>query len=262
MSSTSWAFDHLNQLTPDQIISPSNGPSNELERNEFNFSLPVSNLDLHSQLEQWTNVTFDFDLPPLDLDYNLNNNSSYSPSDELNSKDELLLLQQQQLNQLKQLNSITTTTSSSSSIPSTSNTTQYSSALNLGGSFNHSNLGSYTDSNGLDTLTRLTNYNIPISTPFIPYNELHLPIVPTPSTSTSSSSSTTPIASSNSSTKPVNVKKRKQSISGQTDIIGIVSSNNSDEVDEFPALVLGNDEAANAIAIEEDKRRRNTAASG
>ncbi|KAL8292018.1 hypothetical protein RQP46_001484 [Phenoliferia psychrophenolica] len=54
-----WAFNQLNQLSPES--SPHNGPGSELDRSESSLSFPVSGEALQAQLEAWTNVAFDFD---------------------------------------------------------------------------------------------------------------------------------------------------------------------------------------------------------
>ncbi|GAA5954552.1 hypothetical protein JCM21900_005986 [Sporobolomyces salmonicolor] len=56
-----WAFEQLNQLTPSPGVSPTNGPSQD--RNELTLSFPCDGSALQAQLEQWTNVAFDFDSP-------------------------------------------------------------------------------------------------------------------------------------------------------------------------------------------------------
>ncbi|GAA5903443.1 uncharacterized protein JCM6883_005005 [Sporobolomyces salmoneus] len=61
-----WAFNQLNQLTPSPGISPSNGPVQE--RNELTLSFPCDGNALQAQLEQWTNVAFDFDSPDFGSD--------------------------------------------------------------------------------------------------------------------------------------------------------------------------------------------------
>ncbi|GAA6062641.1 hypothetical protein JCM10212_003453 [Sporobolomyces blumeae] len=61
-----WAFNQLNQLTPSPGISPSNGPVQE--RNEMTLSFPCDGNALQAQLEQWTNVAFDFDSPDFGSD--------------------------------------------------------------------------------------------------------------------------------------------------------------------------------------------------
>ncbi|KAK4701893.1 hypothetical protein P7C70_g4340, partial [Phenoliferia sp. Uapishka_3] len=54
-----WAFNQLNRLSPQS--SPANGPGSELERSDSSLSFPVHGGDLQAQLEAWTNVSFDFD---------------------------------------------------------------------------------------------------------------------------------------------------------------------------------------------------------
>ncbi|BGP14611.1 hypothetical protein JCM10213_002221 [Rhodosporidiobolus nylandii] len=54
-------FDQLNQLTPSPGISPANGPAKD--RNDLALSFPCDGTALHAQLEAWTNVAFDFDSP-------------------------------------------------------------------------------------------------------------------------------------------------------------------------------------------------------
>ncbi|GAA5881519.1 hypothetical protein JCM16303_005688 [Sporobolomyces ruberrimus] len=61
-----WAFNQLNQLTPSPGISPSNGPVQE--RNDLTLSFPCDGNILQAQLEQWTNVAFDFDSPDFGSD--------------------------------------------------------------------------------------------------------------------------------------------------------------------------------------------------
>ncbi|GAA5934955.1 bZIP transcription factor [Sporobolomyces koalae] len=61
-----WAFNQLNQLTPSPGISPSNGPVKE--RDELTLSFPCDGNALQAQLEQWTNVAFDFDSPDFGSD--------------------------------------------------------------------------------------------------------------------------------------------------------------------------------------------------
>ncbi|GAA5832633.1 hypothetical protein JCM3766R1_004273 [Sporobolomyces carnicolor] len=61
-----WAFNQLNQLTPSPGISPSNGPVKE--RNDLTLSFPCDGNALQAQLEQWTNVAFDFDSPDFGSD--------------------------------------------------------------------------------------------------------------------------------------------------------------------------------------------------
>ncbi|GAA5884633.1 hypothetical protein JCM6882_005327 [Rhodosporidiobolus microsporus] len=52
-------FDQLNQLTP----SPGNGPNQQQDRNSDTLSFPCDGNALQAQLEAWTNVAFDFDSP-------------------------------------------------------------------------------------------------------------------------------------------------------------------------------------------------------
>ncbi|GAA5855479.1 hypothetical protein JCM8547_007850 [Rhodosporidiobolus lusitaniae] len=54
-------FSQLNQLAPSPGISPANGPTQD--RNDLTLSFPCDGNALQAQLEAWTTVAFDFDSP-------------------------------------------------------------------------------------------------------------------------------------------------------------------------------------------------------
>ncbi|GAA6002184.1 hypothetical protein JCM10207_003114 [Rhodosporidiobolus poonsookiae] len=54
-------FEQLNQLTPNPGVSPTNGQSHD--RSDQTLSFPCDSSALTAQLEAWTNVAFDFDSP-------------------------------------------------------------------------------------------------------------------------------------------------------------------------------------------------------
>ncbi|BGO90157.1 hypothetical protein NBRC10512_002550 [Rhodotorula toruloides] len=64
MSGHSWAFEQLNQLAPSPGTTPANGPARD--RSDLTLSFPCDPDALQAQLEQWTTVAFDFDSPPAD----------------------------------------------------------------------------------------------------------------------------------------------------------------------------------------------------
>ncbi|KAK4047782.1 hypothetical protein OIO90_006081 [Microbotryomycetes sp. JL221] len=53
------AFERLNQLTPSPGVSPANGP--DQDRNDLTLSFPVSGSELQASLEAWTTRSFNFD---------------------------------------------------------------------------------------------------------------------------------------------------------------------------------------------------------
>ncbi|SCZ99561.1 BZ3500_MvSof-1268-A1-R1_Chr3-1g06100 [Microbotryum saponariae] len=59
--SNSWAFSQLNQLTPSPGVSPQNGPDAVAQRDDLSLSFPCDGTVLQAQLEAWTSVAFDFD---------------------------------------------------------------------------------------------------------------------------------------------------------------------------------------------------------
>uniref|UniRef100_A0A0K3C7V3 BY PROTMAP: gi/472588450/gb/EMS25922.1/ regulatory protein cys-3, transcription factor [Rhodosporidium toruloides NP11] gi/647396242/emb/CDR38266.1/ RHTO0S03e07140g1_1 [Rhodosporidium toruloides] n=1 Tax=Rhodotorula toruloides TaxID=5286 RepID=A0A0K3C7V3_RHOTO len=61
MSGHSWAFE---QLAPSPGTTPANGPARD--RSDLTLSFPCDPDALQAQLEQWTTVAFDFDSPPAD----------------------------------------------------------------------------------------------------------------------------------------------------------------------------------------------------
>ncbi|BGP23346.1 hypothetical protein JCM10295v2_002242 [Rhodotorula toruloides] len=64
MSGQSWAFEQLNQLAPSPGTTPANGPARD--SSSLTLSFPCDPDALQAQLEQWTTVAFDFDSPPAD----------------------------------------------------------------------------------------------------------------------------------------------------------------------------------------------------
>ncbi|GAA5873284.1 hypothetical protein JCM1840_000018 [Sporobolomyces johnsonii] len=78
-----WAFEQLNQLTPSPGTSPTNGPSQD--RNELTLSFPCDGSALQAQLEQWTTVAFDFDSPDFGQDAACEEKSSSARVDDSKS---------------------------------------------------------------------------------------------------------------------------------------------------------------------------------
>lgn len=98
--------------------------------------------------------------------------------------------------------------------------------------------------------------NLYDQTAIVPANLLPLPLsAPIPSAAAAPDSVPTvaPAAVEKPKAVKVGAKKRRQSTSSPAPPAEVV---------EIPALVLGGDDELNAVALEEDKRRRNTAASG
>lgn len=222
----SWAFNQLNLLSPLET-SPANGTSNDNERNEYNLSYPISSSALQAQLEQWTNVAFDFGAD--------SGTNTTTPEEERTKTDGMGLgLERDLLHPM----------AFHSALGGGRNAGRNDApGYGLMGNGLAGPSGSSTLDPALSDLFAINNYGTtPIST------------LPLPSTSTSSSIIVPPSLVNPEKPSPKPTKKRAQST--------IVLPAEFEGEDQFPPLILGSDEAINAIAIEEDKRRRNTAASG
>lgn len=234
-----WAFNHLNQLSPQTGPSPTNGTSSSQNRTDLSLSYPINSEALQRQLEAWTNIEFDFDQP---VDFGLLPLDEYKGSEEITLGGSLYGNGQNAYGMS----------------PSGRDVLDYGlGSIGLGLETTERTTGQVDRQND----SSLTNFGLPLvlptllppsstsstSIPTIP--NFDLPVVLPPPTNLS-----TPAKASN-------PKKRKQSISASASTSTDPSEGN-EELDSFPALVLGLDEEANGIAVEEDKRRRNTAASG
>lgn len=192
----SWAFDHLNHLSP-LDTSPVNGPGDDTDRNDFSLSYPINGSALHAQLEAWTSsVAFDFDSPD-----SFGTPLGGGTADEMREKDD----------QARQ---------------------HYLGAGLYGGLGSD---GSYASlladpAMGFGATPFDTIYQGPI-----PAQGLLPPLPAFPS----------------STATDLFVAENKKRSAGEMEAPAGV-----------PGVVLGGDEEANALAIEEDKRKRNTAASG
>ncbi|ORY82399.1 hypothetical protein BCR35DRAFT_303812 [Leucosporidium creatinivorum] len=223
----SFAFSQLNVLTPSPGVSPNNGP--EQDRSELTLSFPVEGSALQAQLEAWTNTTFSFD--------------DFGPA-EFKEKDEgdsqgRYGQQQQQDN-------------------------GYSFGLN---DSEHVDLESLLAPSSLGPAALDPFHDYAPLAPSLVDPALHLPNFNSSSTAVSTTApgllqapaptpvevAPTPAVATAPATKRAAPKAKKAKVAA--------ASTPASDASASPGLILGDDEAANALAIEEDKRRRNTAAS-
>lgn len=236
-----WAFNHLNQLSPPTGPSPTNGTSSSQNRNDLSLSYPINSEALQRQLEAWTNIEFDFDQP---VDFGLLPLEEYKGSEEIGLGGGLYG------------NGLAGYGMTSNGRDTLHDYGLGSIGLGLESTERNTGMG---DTTQLDS--SLANFGLPLVLPTLlpsaSSSSTSFPTIPNfdlPVSLPLSTNSTTP-------SKVSNPKKRKQSVSASAST-STGPSEEGEEIDSFPPLVLGLDEEANAIAVEEDKRRRNTAASG
>ncbi|KAM0788122.1 hypothetical protein ACM66B_001288 [Microbotryomycetes sp. NB124-2] len=236
------AFERLNQLTPSPGVSPNNGPDHD--RNDLTLSFPVSGSELQASLEAWTTRTFNFDADFAEFSDDLKHDepgSAYVGHD----------LQAPMTTPAAATTHATVTSSASpfarlgadahTDLDALLHTPAMASLDTLPGVDEYS---SHLGMSLVDPALSLPDTNLSAAVPGLLLSNSHGASQCSPPSialTTPSTAASTPASASLSAKKPTVNRKRKQS--------GDAGK---------PA---DNDEEANRVALEEDKRRRNTAAS-
>ncbi|KAK4050170.1 hypothetical protein OIV83_003741 [Microbotryomycetes sp. JL201] len=238
------AFERLNQLTPSPGVSPANGPDHG--RDDLTLSFPVSGSELQASLEAWTTRTFNFDGDFAEF------GDDIKPDDAV-AAGQSAYLGQDSLHAAAAAAAAAATVSSSPSstspfarlgadahtdLDALLQTPAIDSLDTLPGVDEYSHLGTSL----VDPALSLPHFNLSANVPGL-LMSTGTQAPPAIAVTTPSTAASTPAASTlpTSGKKPAVNRKRKQSGDAST---------SGDADDE-----------ANRVALEEDKRRRNTAAS-
>ncbi|GAA5953188.1 hypothetical protein JCM3765_007436 [Sporobolomyces pararoseus] len=262
-----WAFNQLNQLTPSPGISPSNGPVQE--RNELTLSFPCDGNALQAQLEQWTNVAFDFDSPDFGSDAAapslFDDKAGFEGSvgeDKLNSTRFTSRGGESLFSAVNDNNSNNHSSISADTLRSSS-TELPTSTVDLSALLAPSPSDAFTGSL-VDPALALPNFSsapaaLPASfftSPSSGFDSASLPVAPSATTSTHQEQAAAPSPAASTSSKGKKTasahKKKRATPAEKVKALPLPEGVNTDGMTE---------EELNALAIEEDKRRRNTAAS-
>ncbi|KAM0749061.1 hypothetical protein T439DRAFT_60863 [Meredithblackwellia eburnea MCA 4105] len=252
----SWAFNQLNQLSPDS--SPTNGPGSD-ERSESSLSFPVSGAELQAQLEAWTNVAFDFDSNDF--------GAAFDNKDDLVSGHEYYgrlgsTSAHNNNDPLQSLLSLETPTQSGDSPASSLASTASPAADPFAGLYSSASPSTSFHS-VVDTSLLPSSFGVPnfpaFAAPSVTAAGATLPqssiVVPPPTTVAPVTVSAVTAAPAPAPKKAAPKKRRQSTVQAQAPPPPVAET-------PVPEEAILDDDAANALAVEEDKRRRNTAASG
>ncbi|GAA5821290.1 hypothetical protein JCM11251_004555 [Rhodosporidiobolus azoricus] len=251
------------QLTP----SPGNGPSQAKERNSDTLSFPCDGNALQAQLEAWTNVAFDFDSPDFGDADNQAEVKAASPTDDRSTMRYAAAFAHKHVQPLLQHTESTTVA------PELTSTVDLNALLGAGAA-SHANVDPFGASSVVDSSLSLPPFggdapSFPSffaaaptpSSSFTPLAEesplpAELPAIPTPAKTTKGKKA----AAAASAAAAAEREKKKRAPSAKV-AAKLATAHKELPLPEGVDTSGMTEEQLNALAIEEDKRRRNTAAS-